>query len=351
MVNVKARVASIERQLAPLSTDLRSFLDLVWTHRKDHQTGTYTAENADVYGLYARAHKNFAFGSAGIQSFFQKLLSMPQLPEIQCAPNKKKDRLGRYLKSHFNAQAAASGFAVINHLNFTRLAQAARGSARLSSALANTFYHFRRNLLHSSDRIYLHTKPLQSMRVMEFVLNRMVLRPTEHPGLSNAKVSAPGQESRYDTIVLYLADTNAVNKALDEIANYQHAGNHVWFLPGNTRTTKAITKHNGINLVGVGTGAEPPVALYKHNNDLVPIPGGSSFGSFRSQLIQAALKTTLDKGEGKPQFMARVAGYFKAIGIDPQQPHKHLNSPEIQYRARVTLQQLQSGKEPSWKIT
>ncbi len=186
---------------------------------------------------------------------------------------------------------------------------------------------------------------------MEFVVTQMVCRPVVHPGLSNAKVGAPGAESRFDTIVIYLADAAAVEKALDEISAYQHSGNRVRFEHGTTRSTKLITNRKGIELVGVGTGAEPPVALYQHNQNLVMIPGASSFGSFRSTLIQFALANTLQRGQGKPEFVNRVVSYFKSVGIDPRQPHTHSIQSELQHRARVTLQQLRNGIEPTWKVS
>lgn len=352
MVNVRARVAAWEQRQPQLSDDLQRFLDLVWSHRKDQSTGTYAAENADVYGLYARAHRSFGVGPTAMIGFLNGLLRMPQLPEIQCDPEDQDDALGDFLWTYFNAQKAQSGFASLDRQNFTDLVNLARNNRPdVCSALAQTFYHFRRNLTHSADRIYLHVKPLQAIRVMEFIVTQMVCRPVVHPGLSNAKVGAPGAESRFDTIVIYLANATAVAKALDEIAAYQHAGNHVRFEHGTTRSTKLITNHKGIELIGVGTGAEPPVALYRHNQHLVTIPGASSFGSFRSKLIQFALANTMQRGQGKADFVNRVVGYFKSVGINPRQPHTHGIQSELRHRARVTLQQLQNGIEPTWKVS
>jgi hypothetical protein len=351
MVNVRNRVAAWEQRQAPLSDELQSFLDLVWSHRKDQSTGTYAATNADVYGLYTRAQRNFGVGQAAMIGFLNGILRMPELPEIQCDLEDEDDALGDFLWTYFNATKADSGFALLDRQNFSNLVNLARTHSDVCSALAQTFYHFRRNLTPSADRIYLHAKPLHAIRVMEFIVTQMVCRPDVHPGLSNAKVGAPGAESRFDTIVIYLANATAVAKALDEIAAYQHAGSRVWFEPGTTRSTKLITNHKGIELTGVGIGAEPPVALYQHNKDIVTIPGASSFGSFRSKLIQFALANTLQSGQGKVEFVNRVIGYFNSVGINPRQPHTHGIQSELRYRAKVTLQQLRNGIEPTWKVS
>jgi hypothetical protein len=361
MVDVRNTIAGWEKKQAPLSDDLQRFLDLVWSHRKRQDKpdpkkpgfwpGSYKAENADVYGLYARIHRNFWIGPAAMIGFLNGILSMTQLPELQCDPEDDTDALGHCLGTYFNAQRAPSGFASLDRQNFTKLVNVAGDDQGVRDALAKTFYHFRRNLADCADRIYLHVKPSQAITVMQYICKNMLHRPDVHPGLSNAKVGAPGPESRFDTIVIYLANATAVTKALDKIAGYQHEGKRVFFEPGTTRTTKLITNHKGIELVGVGTGAEPPVALRQHNQNLLMLPGSSSFGSFRSELIQFALANTMQHGEGKTEFVNRVVGYFKFVGINPQQPHTHGIQSELQQRARATLRQLRGGIEPTWKVS
>jgi len=350
MVNVRNRVAAIEQRQNAMSDDLKRFLDLAWSHRKDNVNNTYSAGNLDAYGLYIRAQQTPGFGSADLIQFLQGVMAMPQLPEIQCVPDDPNDALGDYLRRRCNATSALSGFAALNHLGYQKLLARAQANDSLCKALSRTFYHFRRNRHKSSDRIYLHTKPREALRVISHIVQHMLLQPLAHPGISNAKTAAPSRESRHDTIVIYLNDTAALNLALDEIARYQQNGNRQRFSHGTSRMTKHITEHNGVELVGVGTGAEPPVGLYRRGNDLLPVPGGSSFGSFRSKLIEYAMENTLDAHEGKPQFINRVANYFRAAGIDPTAPHSHSNAPELSYRARKTVEQLRNGVEPSFKI-
>lgn len=351
VVNVRQRIADIESKRNAMSDDLKRLVDLVWSHRKDHTTGTYSAKNVDVYGLYTRAHKITGISNAHMTAFLVRILAMNQLPEIQCSPVKKSDKLGRHLAKKFNAMRAPSGFALLGRQNFINLYNAALKHKNLCKALSNTFYHFRRNLNNSTERVYLHTKPLEAINVMNFVLTQMVLRPNAHPGLSNAKVAAPNPEARFDTIVIYLSDAAALNTALSEIATYQQGGNRHRFDHGVPRSIKEVRNHNGIELIGVGTGAEPPVALNRNKQDLLLEPGFSSFGSYRSELIEFALENTLRRNEGKPQFINRVADYFKAAGIDPREPHAHTNPPELIYRANQTLSQLEKGLEPTWKIS
>lgn len=350
MVDVRQRINAIEQRQVGMSHDLQRFVDLVWSHRKNNVTGTYSAKNVKAYRLYTRSHKTPGIGSADMIQFFQTLRTFPQVPEIQCSVTNPKDSLGKYLRNYFNAKRAASGFAELAATDFQDLCDEVQTEPQLCKALSRTFYHFRRFRGKAMERIYLHTKPREAANVMGHVLRQMVRRPNAHPGLSNAKTSAPSSSARYDSIVIYLQNTQALDAALTEIANYQQAGNRHRFEHGSSRTTRVINSHGGIELVGVSTGAEPPVKIIPHNDDLVLHPGGSSFGSYRSLLIDFALKNTLAKNEDKPQFVLRVVNYFRAAGIDPKAPEGHSNSAELHYLARKTLQQLKSGQEPTHKI-
>lgn len=350
MVSVKQRIANIEQRQSAISHDLQQFLDLVWSHRKSHIDGTYSADNVSVYKLYARLAKSVGIGTPEMIAFLTRVVAMPQLPEIQCSVNNRRDQLGKYLALNFHATRAPSGFTQLTRQNFLRLSQRAQRDATLCRALSRTFYHFRRNRVKSVERVYLHTKPMQAIDVMNHVLTQMVLRPAAHPGLSNAKVAAPSQRSRFDTIVIYLTSANARDTALTEIAAYQQAGNRHRFSHGVTRTTRMVSEHNQTELVGVSVGAEPPARLLRRDQELFIVPGGTSFGTYRSELISLALEKSLAKNESKSQFVRRAANYFEAAGINPADPHMHENPSELKYRARVTRQQLLNKVDPTMSI-
>ena len=356
MTGVKGRIAQWEaRGKSRFTDDLKRFLDLAWSSRKSHVNGTYAAENTDIYALYARIGRTVGIGPAAVVKFLERLITFPILPEIQCSIDKSSDSLGKYLKKYFSATRAASGFTQLSRQNWQRLAVRAKADSERARPLrcpllSRTFYHFRRSAAKSSHRVYLHVRPVQAINVMDYIVRDLVMKPVDHPGLTNAKVGAPDVEARSDTIVIYVSDEAEVQRVLTKIAAYQRGGKQSYFEHGTTRGTKHITDHKGVPLVGVGVGAEPPVALRRVGDYLVTIPYPSSFGSFRSELITHAVENTLDSGEGKAEFLDRVETYFRAAGIDPGRPHEHGMATELQHRATVTLRQLRNGEDPTWKI-
>jgi hypothetical protein len=72
-------------------------------------------------------------------------------------------------------------------------------------------------------------------------------------------------------------------------------------------------------------GAGPPVGLGRDGDQLMMRNRAASFGSYRQALVELALEETLDKNQGKGEFVRRVVTYFKAAGIDPAQPDRHVN--------------------------
>ncbi len=344
---IRDKIAAFETNGPALSADLARFLDLAWSHRKNTRDGTYAAKNSDVYGLYTRSGRGTAPPEA-ITAFLREIQQFPVLPEIQCSP---KDWLGYHLVKDYKGKQLPSGFMGVPRDGFGKMTTATQTNKVLRDQLGNTFYHFRRGGARSMERLYLHVHPLRATKVIRYIVDNMVLRPVAHPGMTNAKTGAPGRETRFDTLVLYFSSVPALEKGLEEIAKYQSTGNNrSLFEAGTTRATKEITEHKGIKLTGIGTGAEPPVAVQQHQGKIVLLPQSSSFGSFRSTLISFALEKTLAANEAKPKFVERVIRYFRAAGIDPKKPHAHGMAVELQHRAQVTLKQLQAGKEPTWGI-
>lgn len=339
MATVNHLIQAFEQRTHACSADLQRYLDLVWSHRKDQRTGTVAAGHADVYGLYGRIATHPG-SIADLCSFLDQLPGLAHLPEFQCT---LQDDMGVFLRDTYGATPTASGFMTMPAHELANLAADARQHDDLARFMAGSFCHFRRNLAAASDRIYLRLKPRAGLTVMRHIIATMLLQPLVHPGLSNAKVAAPGGEDRADGIVMYLANPAAVTTALREIARFQAlAGNRALFEQGSTRGTQAITEFGGTALVGVSTGAEPPFDVVIHQGRRFYVDQASSFGSFRAKLIDFALTQTLQAGGGKDRFVALALRYFSDAGIDPRQPHMHGSTPQTRRRIRDLANRMQA---------
>jgi hypothetical protein len=302
-MDVQAKIKAFESKIAQgaLAPDLKQFLDMVWTHRAEAATDYYK-----VYGLYIRERRRFNVDAGVMKAFFDALLTFVMVPEIQCNPANPKDALGALLKKKYGATQAASGFASLKLGKLTALFADAVTDAALRADLSETFYHFRRSLGHSAERIYLHVKPGSEARVMEFVVRDLVRNTGGHPEISNAKVGSSVSIHRFDSIVIYLGSSEAVERALGPITEFQKA-NQSLFEAGSPRTTRTVTKHGGVNLIGVSTGAEPPQT-------------GQSFGSVRCGEIFDALEETVGLNGSKDDFIAKAVQKLRAVGVDPGAP-------------------------------
>ena len=306
------------------SDDLQRMLDLVWSHRVSHKNKTISGANADVYALYNRIFKNWSYTPGGMMGFLQGLTAIQIPVEVQCRiaaiPGKdKEDELGRTLRRYFGATRAASGFAQMSPGNFRVLVQFLQTdqNGHLMSLLAPTFFHYRRTQAKSEWRIYLHVNSEYRPAVMRWVLANIWRRA----GCSNAKVGGPAPESRADNIVIYLRDQASTDVALQAIRSYQtREDDRKQFEHGVPRTVREVP-----GLVGVGTGAEPPVGIERAGGKLLLRNIAASFGSYRQALIDLALEVTLKKNEGKDVFIRRVVAYFRMAGIDPAHPDRHVN--------------------------
>jgi hypothetical protein len=148
----------------------------------------------------------------------------------------------------------------------------------------------------------------------------------DHDGFRSAKVSCPGSAPRNDTALLYVADEKAVTFALDRLREFQKAKSAA-FLPGLPRLTSPVD-----GLTGVGRGMEPPkYVVIREGGTYYKKRSGMSFGLWRSALIFMALDRTYwtRAGESDSQrrdgFKRRAAKYFRAAGIDPDNPSVQTN--------------------------
>jgi hypothetical protein len=148
----------------------------------------------------------------------------------------------------------------------------------------------------------------------------------DHDGFRSSKVSCPGSPPRNDTALLYVAGEAAVKFALERLKEFQKSAPGA-FLPGLPRLTSPVA-----GLVGVGRGMEPPsYAVIRQGGNYYKLRASMSFGWWRSALIFMALDRTYWTREGQSDsqrcaaFKRRAAKYFRAAGIDPDNPSVQTN--------------------------
>jgi hypothetical protein len=152
-----------------------------------------------------------------------------------------------------------------------------------------------------------------------------------HAGFRSAKVILTDEDPRNDTALLYLAGQAAVDFALDAIARYQ-ATHRTAFRPALPKLTAAAG-----GLTGVGRGMEPPdFALIRRRGNYYKRTGAMSFGYWRAALIFMALDRTIWQRDGQDDsqrlkaFERRTLKYFRAAGIDPNNPSVQVNPKSLQ---------------------
>lgn len=148
----------------------------------------------------------------------------------------------------------------------------------------------------------------------------------DHDGFRSSKVSCPGSPPRNDTALLYMAGEPAVKFAIDRLREFQKTVPGA-FLPGLPRLTNPVP-----GLIGVGRGMEPPpYAVIRQSGEYYKLRSSMSFGWWRSALIFMALDRTYWSREGQSDsqrcaaFKRRAAKYFRAAGIDPDNPSVQTN--------------------------
>lgn len=317
-----------------ISPDLKAFLVTAWNYRG----------RKDAYTLYTHEQQRTNFNSAELIQFFNSIGEIPLSPELQIG-----ETFAEFLDDAYGLIPSPGGFPKLPLSKFRMMVQHLAGlnirfmedkfknspegwqrfqtkfKELLQGNLTGAFLHYRRaGSQDCSERIYLSVKPAATAPVMRHVVLNMLQQIATFPGLTNAKVSAPGHTTRADTIVMYFRNENDVKIALDELARYQEAGNRHYFLRSSPRTTRAIRQHNKIELPGVSTGAEPKGDVYVGKNGALYYKRDeiSSFGSFRSTIIDFALEQTVKANGNLDGFIKKVVHYLKATGIDPTKPYK-----------------------------
>lgn len=323
--------------LNSIAPELREFLTVVWVQ----QTKRTNNPRKHTYTVYSRSKSRPGFVPQELISFMKEMVQIPKDPEFQIEEefleNYNGQQIGRafpkitrndfqVLISHLEGRglpALGAGFSALDEMNLKKAY-----TLYLREELCGVFMHYRRNGNQAcTERIYLNVKPQAAGQVMRHIVPTMILQPAQYPGLTNCKVAAPGTSSRADSIVMYLSNPAARDAVLDGLAQYQNAGHRDLFNKQTPFCTQVISKHNGIALTGVATGAEPNGQVRRTNVNRIRInPNGiDSFGNFRSTLIEFALEGTVRAGRGENDFVKLVIKLFKWAGLDPLNPS--INAP------------------------
>jgi hypothetical protein len=183
--------------------------------------------------------------------------------------------------------------------------------SNIQGSAVRGFHRFERagaNLSAIQERIYLNVKADHAPEVMDFVVRDIVDNPGQFPGIGMAKLTGPGSISgRADAIVIYAENQAAVQNALRRIRNYHAA--HL----GHFQTTTPPMTNRVVD--GVSVGAEP-----------LGVGGQASFGSVRSDIIYNALEQAVSKNLTRQQFRELALRLFQRRGINPEAPHLNLRT-------------------------
>lgn len=308
MVNVRARVAELERNRPQLSVELRQFLDLVWSNRaRIALSGPGTG--GKLYGLYARRPKT----------------ERPATPALVLPFLRRLEPLSRHpiARPHW-----IQGFDIeVTVTDLIEFVEDAQNQGRLDEAETQemlsdfgfTFYHLPRSSNRpSGGRIYLNVSAAFSVEVMSFVIRDLV---AWFPDALKAKLAGPCN-IRADRIVIWVTNLDRINDILGALAEYQRT-HRAFFMDGIPRLCKEVSHSGGRPLRGVGIASEPPA------RDGRPI----SYGKSRTNEIFRALDDILGanrnwwtlRGQAamaaKEDFITMVASHLKKAGIDPAQVH------------------------------
>jgi len=320
MARVRDLIQQYESRVPRMSSDLQRFLDLVWSHRNN--------PHLDIYGLYTGSPAftrpwvcRRRVSAAQIQTFLTGLISVGRQPQIQ--GSQQASRLIYYRLSRRRRRLVRRA----RPLTITQLRDACSDPHFdwLVQDLGAAFYHFRSRDIGVGERIYLNVRPAFATTVIRWVVDNLVFSPA-HPKCVNAKVGGP-LEDRFDTIVIYLIDKDAVDKALAALAKYQERLDvRNMFDHATPRTTKPISKVGSRAMQGVGIGSEPPAVTLTEDarGQLQYEKASMSFGSLRESVLKLALERTLRRGGAKADFLNEVIDLMQIMGLDPRRPNVQL---------------------------
>lgn len=318
--------------------DLNKWLGDVWSRRKaifDGYTQTGRAINAEpidshrgvgrVYRLYAAADGGGKGdgSTAAVPDFLAAIAGLVEKRQAKCVIQSN----GFWSVSVGELQRLAGGEEIVWRWQPANSDDS--GMYLISqSVILNSFIHVRHatNFGQVDQRIYLNLGPRGRGAAFADIVNAVY----NIKGFCSAKASCPGGSDRNDTGLLYLTDETAVAAALRFLQTFQKDRPEA-FRPGLPRLTSPVE-----GLTGVGRGMEPPhYAVIRQGGNYYKLSSGMSFGLYRSALIFMALDRTYwtRPGQNDAQrcaaFKRRAAKYFRAGGIDPDNPSVQVNPDDL----------------------
>lgn len=346
MSHVKAAIDYWNERENPrlyMKQNLARFLDECWEAYATHDSRYHLANGARhrgmltdmVYDLYTRSGPQTAENTD--ENARAALLALGDFGTGITLQHGKGDEIGLYLARNFQAKfEPGSPFVEIPSSGVKRMIAflRRRPDCGLVGLFAGEFIHFsKRKSKAVTQRIYMRVKPHARAEVMKW----MYKTSRWMYGLSSWKFYVPTPDTqRADTFVLYFDSEKHVAKALEKIKKYQDTGaNRMQFTADVPRLLKVAD-----GLLGVGSGAEPTVALREHEvpgNGMVLAPTNrtnSSFGLYRAKLIAAALDLTMRLDDMQREtFLRHAACFFEIAGISPLNPERNIEAETMQKAA------------------
>lgn len=158
------------------------------------------------------------------------------------------------------------------------------------------------------SRIFLNTKPEHALDWARALVDEVLSKPKEFPGVDVVELAGPAGACRADDVMVLTSSDEGRAKVLAWIDARAKANPHA--LDGETLQSGIIAGAESPR-PGVSWGAEPDAARYP----------GESFRSVRARVLFNALLDTVDAGGDKKAFEAAVKSGMKAAGLDADQPH------------------------------
>jgi hypothetical protein len=276
---------SAARNASPNSrASLEAFLRRVWVERSN-----ILARRTNIYRLYSTEESYSPSLSGSNRAYLEEISDIAQ----------------RRSPKAFSAPQRGAGQGGGNQISPV----VAPGSNNFD-VMERTFFHFYREGTETkaaslvTQRVYVNVNADQATFIMRRVVREIIDSPMEFPGVIGGKITGPAVvSSRPDAIVIYTRDTASSKQVVEYFARLR-AQQPKAFLAGTPPMTNAV-------IPGVGAGAEPPVP-------------NESFGSYRSDIIERALRTVVANGGNEAAFVSKVEELLREGGVNPQIPHTNL---------------------------
>jgi hypothetical protein len=151
-------------------------------------------------------------------------------------------------------------------------------------------------------RVYVNAQGDSTPALMRGIVDEIVDRPDQFPGVYAAKVGGPRRMST-DSLVVYVSEISDAYRVVAWLRDYQtqHPDTFLWDVPAMTQQV----------MEGVGIGAEP-------------LQERSSFGGIRADAIFDALQSVRESGGDYADFRDAVLDRLSRYWVDPELPHQNV---------------------------